>query len=88
MREKIEEVTRDLEHMMKLTNTYPYLGNDLWRVVERLSERKKELEEIDRLEDLKDYQGDSSNKIDKERDDLSVIKAKLQAQREWISKNK
>lgn len=87
MENKIKDINQDLEYMLKLIGKYPYLSDSFHLVIERLNNQKKELEKIDSLKDLPDYKGEAFNLIDKEKDDLSVITAKLKAQQDWIDKN-
>ena len=88
MKEKIERINQDINHVLGLMSTYPYLSDNLNQVVDKLKVQKEQLEELNSLEDLSDYEGPDFNKIDKKVDDLGVVKAKLQAQQAWIDKNK
>lgn len=88
MKERLNEINQDINHILGLISRYPYLSDNFNQVIERLKNQKDELEKINSLEDLPDYEGISDNRIDKDKDDLSVIRAKLQSQQEWIDKNK
>lgn len=88
MRNKINDINQDLDYMLKLIGKYPYLSDSFHMVIERLNNQKRELEKIDSLNDLPGYKGEAFNLIDKDKDDLSIITAKLQAQQDWIDRNK
>lgn len=88
MKNKINDINQDLDYMLKLIGKYPYLSDNFHMVIKRLNDQKRELEKIDSLNDLSGYKGEAFNLIDKNKDDLSVITAKLQAQQDWIDRNK
>lgn len=88
MKDRINDINQDIDYMWKLTAKYPYLADNFQSVVDRLNSKKEELTELNNLEDLADYRGEDFNRIDKENDDLSVIKAKIQSQQAWIDSHK
>lgn len=85
IRNQILDVKSDIDHTMLLISKYPYLSNELSKVVDELKIKLDKLEEAEKLEDDPNYNEPDYNRINKDEDDLSVIKSKIKAQKKYIT---